>query len=87
MGEPLGFTIAERKDLVGAVWQWAAHSDAVQGDWTLSAMVALRRDVVSLSDRGICMVQAADNRHATAWRPLCCHQARFESYWCYKYAA
>lgn len=47
MGEPLAFSIAERKDLVGAVWQWAAHPDAIPEDGTLGAMVALRRDVVS----------------------------------------
>lgn len=46
MGEPLGFSIAERKDLVGAIWQWASHPDAIAEDWTLGAMVALRRDVV-----------------------------------------
>lgn len=48
MGEPLGFSIAEKKDLVGAVWKWAAHPETVQEDWTLAAMVALRRDVVSV---------------------------------------
>lgn len=48
MGEPLGFSIAERKDLVGAVWQWASDPEAVAEDWTLGAMVALRRDVVRL---------------------------------------
>jgi hypothetical protein len=47
MGEPLGFSIAEKKDLVGAVWQWATSPEAIPEDWTLSAMVALRRDVVS----------------------------------------
>lgn len=46
MGEPLGFTMPEKQELVGSVNKWAAHPDATEGDWTLGALVSLRRDVV-----------------------------------------
>lgn len=82
MGEPLGFSIAEKKDLVGAVWQWASSPEAIPEDWTLSAMVALRRDVVS--SRVCPAAEHRLNHHSLslAWSAFCCDQAGLWAQFC-----
>jgi hypothetical protein len=74
-GDYLGITIKERKDLVGSVWQWASHPEAIQTDWLLAALVALRRDVVS-SCAFVLYNFVAKAVFGTAWCARSCDQAR-----------